>query len=102
MPRCGNCGDTVHSYDLLVINGGVVCTKCSKPKQLGCDVESKKRVVSVTLNEIQTPNNSIDHELSIEGEYGGLEVKFKATFDDIRSLFTQKRANGKARLQSVR
>ncbi len=60
---------------------------------------NNNQLVSVVLNEIPAPDDEIDHEISIEGKYGGLNVKFSATFDQIRDFFTQRRE--KAALQLV-
>jgi hypothetical protein len=55
-----------------------------------CRME-KSKLVSVVLSEIAAPDDGIDHEISVEGGYGGLDIKFSATFDQIRDFFTQKR-----------
>jgi len=104
MPRCQNCGNAVRSYELRRVGDTVICPECVRPKCVE-DVMSdeKKRVLSVILNEVPTVDKAVDHEIEIEGGYGGLEVKFKTTFDDIRNFFTQKREKGsKSRLQSVK
>jgi hypothetical protein len=65
--------------------------------------EDKKQLVSITLNEVPTKDNAIDHEIEVEGGYGGLELRFKTTFDKIRAFFTQQRERGKkASLRSVK
>jgi DNA-directed RNA polymerase subunit M/transcription elongation factor TFIIS len=92
MPRCQNCGSTAHSYDLRIVDDAVVCSKCGRPKLVEDDMATKKkRLVSVTLHEVSTADYETDHELEIEGEYAGLEVRFKTTFDDIRTFFTKRR-----------
>lgn len=103
MPRCQNCGNSVNSWDLLLVNKAVVCTDCRKPKIVEGKMSDKKQMLSIVLNEIESPDNVIDHEVKIEGEYAGLELKFKTTFDEVRTFFTQKREKGqRAKLRSVR
>lgn len=92
MPRCQNCGNTARSYELREVGAAVVCPVCRKPKSVGDKMaDKKKRLVAVTLHEVPTVDHEIDHELEIEGEYAGLEVRFKTTFDDIRTFFTKRR-----------
>lgn len=104
MPKCQSCGNSVSSKTLLVVGNAVVCPECRKPKEVEEKMaENKNQVMSITLNEVPTMDGVVDHELEIEGGYGGLEIKFKTTFDKIRTFFTQQRERGKkASLRSVK
>lgn len=104
MPRCPKCGSSVSSEVLLKVNDCVVCPDCRRPKKVEDKMtEDKKQLVSITLNEVPTKDGAIDHEVEVEGGYGGLEVRFKTTFDRIRAFFTQQREKGqKASLRSVK
>lgn len=103
MPRCEKCGSSVSSDTLQVVGDVVVCAGCRKPKKVEGKMAEKKQLVSITLNEVPTKDNAVDHEVEVEGGYGGLEVKFRTTFDQIRRFFTQQREKGKkASLRSVK
>lgn len=91
MPKCPNCGDAVSSSTLRAVGNAVVCSECGRPKKVEDRMATNKQLVSVVLKEVPTPDAETDHEISIEGKYGGLDVKFSATFDQIREFFTQKR-----------
>lgn len=96
MPRCQNCGNSARSYELREVGAAVVCPTCRKPKSVEDKmVDKKKRLVSLTLSEVPTPDKAADHEIDFEGGYGGLEVRFNTTFDKVRAFFTQKREKGK-------
>jgi len=103
MPRCQGCGNSVSSSALSLIGEAAICPDCGKLKLVEEKMSDKKQVLSITLNEISTPDSTTDHEVRIEGEYAGLEVKFKTTFDEVRAFFTQKREKDqRAKLQSVK
>ncbi len=92
MPRCPRCGDSVSSSVLRAVGDVVVCLECGRPEKVEDRMgNNKKQLASVVLHEISMPDDTIDHEISVEGGYGGLDVKFSATFDQIRAFFTQKR-----------
>lgn len=104
MPRCQSCGERADRYSLRKVSDAVVCTRCSRPKAVeGNMAENKKQLLSVVLNEVPTPDGVVDHEVSIQGAYGGLELKYDTTFDKVRTFFTQKREEGrKAELAAVK
>lgn len=92
MPKCQSCGGSVSSASLRKVGTAVVCPDCGKPRAVeGKMAENKKRVASVVLNEIPTSDGAVDHEVVIEGSYGGLEIKFDTTFDRVRDFFTKRR-----------
>lgn len=93
MPKCPNCGDAVSSSTLRAVGNAVVCSECGRPKKVEDRMATNKQLLSVVLNEIPAPDDGIDHEISIEGRYGGLDVKFSSTFDQVREFFKQKREN---------
>lgn len=98
MPKCPNCGDSVRSSILRTDGDAVVCPECGRPKKVEDGMATNKQLLSVVLNEIPAPDDGIDHEISIEGRYGGLDVKFSSTFDQIREFFTQKRESRELQL----
>ena len=95
MPKCQSCGNSVSSSLLANVGGVVVCPDCGRPKLVEGKMADKKQLASITVNEVPTLDDAIDHEVNIEGAYGGLEVKFNTTFDKIRTFFTQEREKGK-------
>lgn len=106
MPRCGICRQTVRSKDLKQIGPGgpVVCKWCREPKEIKVaeTKRERKQIASIHIYEVPTRDGATDHEVVVEGNYAGLELKFTTTFDQVREFFTQKRATGqKARLKSV-
>ena len=105
MPRCEVCRSTVRSKDLKQIGpkGPIVCRWCREPKEIKmAETKDRKKVASLHIYEIPTQDGAVDHEVVLEGNYAGLELKFTTTFDQVREFFTQKRATGqKARLKSV-
>lgn len=102
MPKCQNCGESVSSEDLRVIEDNVVCVECGGPKDVGSSIADKRQVAAITLNEVPAPNNVVDYEIAVEGGYAGLEIRFHTTFDKVRSFFTQQRSKKKRPLlQSI-
>lgn len=110
MPKCQKCGNSVKSEDLRAVGGveTLLCGGCRKPKEVEKKmaentVYEKRQIVSLALNEVPTKDGAVDHEVSINGGYGGLDIKFNTTFDKIRAFFTQQRERGKrASLKSVK
>ena len=122
MPRCGNCRDGVPSECLEELWKGVlVCPMCrgslstslvhTKLTLLKDTEESKERtmadlkkhlVASINVFEIETADGNRDHMAEVQVGIGGLNVKYDATFDQIRDFFTKRREQkpGKVKLVS--
>lgn len=106
MPRCETCERSVHSSDLEHVGDLLICSTCRRPKlfkeEKMAEKKERKEIASVHIFEVPTRDGATDHEVVVEGNYAGLELKFTTTFDQVREFFTQKRATGqKARLKSV-
>ena len=121
MPRCGNCRDGVPSECLEELNSVLVCPMCrgslptslvrTKLTLLKDTEESKERtmadlkkhlVASINVFEIETADGNRDHMAEVQVGIGGLNVKYDATFDQIRDFFTKRREQkpGKVKLVS--
>ena len=61
--------------------------------------ERKKQrpVASITFHEYETEDGGVDHSVQLKARYGGLNLEFDATFDEIRRFFTEEREPGKAK-----
>jgi hypothetical protein len=120
MPRCGNCRDGVPSECLEELWKGVlVCSMCrvslfrSKLTLIKDTAEEtakenpmaelkKHLVASINVFEIETVDGTRDHLAEVQVGIGGLNVKYDATFDQIRDFFTKRREQkpGKVKLVS--
>ena len=98
MPRCSVCHETTPSQELRQSDGWVKCPRCRsnislvEDKKMPKDLKqpAERRVLSVTVYEYTT-EAGIDHRVAVEGNYGGLDVKFESTIDQIREFFTERR-----------
>lgn len=104
MPRCPTCGELAKKVDLAEVNGKLACKSCRRPKAIKemNMAENRKKLLSFHIFEVPTKDGAKDHEVEVEGTWGGLDLKYTTTFDKIREFFTQKREEGKpATLRSV-
>lgn len=109
MPRCTGCRETKRSTDLEKVKGrGALCGKCRRPLRLVEDLmkekperDNNRLVFSVNVYELDTPDGGIDHRVEVSGNYGGLNLRFSSTVDEIRDFFTKKRVR-EAALSAVK
>lgn len=90
MPKCPCCGESVNSFDLSPVNGEAVCGQCSTPHPVS-ELKEKRTLATVAVRETPSSDGTTDHELEVAGSYGGLDLKFSTTFDEIREFFTRRR-----------
>lgn len=90
MPKCPCCGESVNSFDLSPVNGEAVCGGCSTPHVVP-EPKEKRTLANVAVREVATSDGGTDHELEVASSYGGLQLKFSTTFDEIRDFFTRRR-----------
>lgn len=110
MPKCEVCQGSYPSTSLKKrgVYDVVTCPNCQEPKGRDTMAETKservgKKVMSLHIYEISTPDGGRDHEVEVEGSWGGAEVKFKTTIDKVREFFTKRRVEGhKAPLEVVK
>jgi len=123
MPRCGSCRDGVPAECLEELRGVLVCPACwdnastnfvlTKLTLLKGIVEEKEKertmadlkrhlVASINVFEFETADGNRDHMAEVQVGIGGLNVKYDATFDQIRDFFTKRREQkpGKVKLVS--
>jgi hypothetical protein len=123
MPKCMNCTRKVPPYFLREVAGKVVCELClplwkehghlsmvhatERLKAVTDEenpmAESKRHLVaSINVFEIETADGGRDHLAEVQVDIGGLNVKYDATFDQIRDFFTKRREQkpGKVKLVS--
>ena len=90
MPKCPCCGESVNSFDLSPVDGSAVCGQCSTPHPVP-DLKEKRTLATFAVREVPTSDGKTDHEFEVASAYGGLELKFSTTFDEIRDFFTRRR-----------
>lgn len=129
MPRCGICRDGVPSECLEELNNVLVCPTCraspttsfiraklmllkdtteglallkEKAKERTMADLKRHLVASINVFEIETADGGRDHMAEVQVGIGGLNVKYDATFDQIRDFFTKRREQkpGKVKLVS--
>lgn len=97
MPRCSSCRASVCSEDLWRVGGGaLVCLDCVSV--VGKEKETMTRstsIFSVDILELEDDKGK-DHQIKVQGSYGGLNVQFESTVDQIRDFFTKRRERKKA------
>jgi len=52
--------------------------------------DQRKKLLSFHVYEIPA-GSGVDHEVEVEGSWGGMDLKYKTTFDKVREFFTQRR-----------
>lgn len=120
MPRCMQCRDRFSVEALHEVGGDVVCERCLPhlPLQIRSGMSAlsklslvkektmadlkKHLVASINVFEIETADGNRDHMAEVQVGIGGLNVKYDATFDQIRDFFTKRREQkpGKVKLVS--
>lgn len=124
MPRCMSCRGGVPPEGLEELGGALVCPTCWKDLSTSfvhtkltllkgrTEEEAKEStmaepkrhlVASINVFEIETADGIRDHLAEMQVGIGGLNVKFDATFDQIRDFFTKRREaaqKGKVKLVS--
>jgi len=112
MPKCMNCGENYPAVYLRQVQEKIVCGECEQVVRLrklaivkeSPMAESKRHLVaSINVFEIETADGGRDHLAEVQVGVGGLNVKFDATFDQIRDFFTKRReqhTTAKAKLVS--
>jgi len=109
MPRCAECS---HSTPSLELRPGIgeykrklVCSRCGRPLRLVEEEpvpKNKKKLFSVDVFEFDTEDGGKDHSIEVHGGYGGLNIQFETTVDQVRKFFAEKREAGeKAKLKAV-
>jgi len=97
MPLCEVCRRSVPKGDLKRsgrLNGQVACPACRgepKEKKMAEKTDrAKKLLMSFHIYEVPV-EEGVDHEVEVEGSWGGMNLKYKTTFDKVREFFTQRR-----------
>ena len=72
-------------------------SKTEKPER-----DNNRLVFSMNVYEVDTQDGGVDHRIEVTGNYGGLNLQYAATVDQIRTFFTKKREKGKAALTAVK
>ena len=106
MPLCTVCKRTTPSRNLRRCGEEVKCPRCRINLSLVEDskmAEEKagRKVFSVHINEHET-EKGVDHLIAVEASYGGLDLRFKSTIDQVREFFTERRVEGKGRLEALK
>lgn len=53
--------------------------------------EEKRLVFSFEVYEFDTADGGVDHKIEVVGNYGGLNLQFTSTVDQVRDFFTKRR-----------
>lgn len=105
MPLCEVCRKSVPRTDLKRssrLNGQIACSKCCpepKEKKMAETKRESKKIMSFCIYEIPV-DGGVDHEVEVEGGWGGMNLKFKTTFDKVRDFFTKRREQVEAKKDS--
>ena len=112
MPRCMSCRGGVPPECLEELRGVLVCPACrnnlstsfvrakltllkgrteEEAKESTMAEPKRHLVASINVFEIETADGIRDHLAEVQVGIGGLNVKFDATFDQIRDFFTKRR-----------
>lgn len=102
MPLCEVCRKSVPKEDLKRsgrMNGLIACPACRaepKEKKMAETKREPKKIMSFHIYEIPV-GDGVDHEVEVEGGWGGMNLKFKTTFDKVRDFFTKRREQAEAK-----
>lgn len=108
MPNCTSCGKSKPSTDLEAVGGKRAwCKQCLQPMRLVEDPKMEERsaprlVFSMNVHEIDLADGGVDHRIEVKGNYGGLNLQYSATVDQIRKFFTERRESAERKLKSVK
>ena len=110
MPKCMKCGESYPPEYMRQVQEEIVCGGCEQVilfRKLAVVKESpmaepkRHLVASVNVYEIENADGIRDHLAEVQVGIGGLNVKFDATFDQIRDFFTKRREQKSAKVKLV-
>ena len=128
MPKCMSCRDNFPPECLEEADSLIMCPVCrtnpytslvrtklvllkdtatglaavrEKAKESTMAEPKRHLVASINIFEIETENGNRDHMAEVQVGLGGLNVKYEATFDQIRDFFTKRREEKAAKVKLV-
>lgn len=53
--------------------------------------DNNRLIFGMNVYEVDMPDGGVDHRIEVSGNYGGLNLQFSSTLDQVRDFFTRRR-----------